>query len=556
MQVLDSPEVPRILPWSLLLLALLALAMVYLRNGIIYALYPYGLENGEALVLRFCQFLSEGKPVYAPLDSGPPFIGCNYPPLYLALVALLLKTGVPIFFAGRLISLLSIAGIAFCLVVLALRLGAHWIFSMVGGLLFFSVTWVNTLTPLARVDMLAVFLSIGGIVLLMPRNNSGAPQPSEIPKEDPLTFRELLGILLLALATFAKQTGVFSSAAYVLWVLGWKRRRLLRTILLLGGAGFLLHGGALLLTKGQYFKWVAIYSSGQYSADRLFAYLAFYFQHDWLEAVPSLLLVGIWMKRWFFPAEKKPKRWRIKRGSINPTKAIPALQALPFVYFLMAAASCVLTARSGSSFHYFLEVTALASAFSGLLLWELWLRFGRRRFGEIGLAVVSLLVLGAHVALHSGELLRWGALRGASAEFGDRMTQAALNGVSGPILAEELTYEVNEKKEPFLVNPFIYADMERRGLWDSAPVVSALEQGKFRALCFNSSLKEVEHLTLDRFGEKILRAAARQYPYELPIQYERFLYFRRMEDYQKAFERAQAEKARIEEEQQVFKIVR
>jgi len=556
MQVPDSPEAPRILPWSLLLLALLALAMVYLRNGIIYALYPYGLENGEALVLRFCQFLSEGKPVYAPLDSGPPFIGCNYPPLYLALVAFALKTGVPIFFAGRLVSLLSTVGIAFCLVVLALRLGAHWIFSVVGGLLFFSVSWVNTLTPLARVDMLAVFLSIGGVALLMPHGGSGAPQPSETPKEDPLTFRELLGILLLALATYAKQTGVFSSAAYVLWVLGWKRQRLLRTILLLGGAGLLLHGSVQLLTKGQYFKWVAIYSSGQYSADQMFTYLALYFQQNWLAVVPALLLAGIWMKGWFLSAEKNPKRWRIKGGSINPTKAIPALQALPFVYFSVAAVSCALTARSGSSFHYFLEVTALASAFSGLLLWELWTRFGKRRYGEIAMAVFSLLVLGAYVGLHSKELLRWGALRGASAEFGDRMTQAALNGVSGPILAEELTYEVNERREPFLVNPFIYGDLERRGLWDWAPVVSALEQGKFGALCFDSSLKRVGPFTLERFGEKVLRAAARQYPYELPIQRERFLYFRRIEDYQKAFERAQAEKARIEEEQQVFKIVR
>ena len=183
-----------------------------------YALitHPFELEHGEGIILRWSLMVAEGKSLYGPLSHNPPFVGCNYPPLFMLLTALPLKLTAASFLPGRLLGMIATVGIVLVIFGMIRRLGGDLLCAAFGALLYPLTLTVSALSMINRVDMLAVFLSTGGVYLLMPAggNTENDRAPGKI-----FSMRQTAGLVFLALGTFTKQTAVFASSAYFIWLL-------------------------------------------------------------------------------------------------------------------------------------------------------------------------------------------------------------------------------------------------------------------------------------------------------------------------------------------------
>ncbi|MBI5154161.1 glycosyltransferase family 39 protein [Candidatus Poribacteria bacterium] len=497
------------IPLVILILAESAVALVYLLSSFEKLTCPFALENGEGILVRFISWAGEGKSLYLPLGDKPPWLGCNYPPVFICVSALLSRfLGVSLL-APRLVSFVSTLAFAPICYGICRRLGVDRAHSAFGGLLCFFVPIVNEFTLLARVDMMATCLSLLGILLVMPRHGSDAA--------DQISVSEVAGMIVLALASFTKQTGIWSSVAYGIWVLAARRNRLPRMLAMLGGTGVVLHVGATVATGGDYFRWVVSYSSGQYDWNRFVVY--------WWE---------FWKRSWFLVlaiAAAAPGWWWFRRAL---TSAARGAHSLFVAYALVVLASCMLVARTGSSLHYFLELYPVLCclAAAGLFAATAGLPAGLLR----GLpALVMTALLASHVVVAKGAPLRVVDLHLKGPAPREMYITEIARAFTGPSIFEDPGFGVLAGHEPYFDNSFIYADLARRGMWSDAPVVADLESGRVTLVCLNSPAGQPNGLTIERYTPGILKAVAENYPHVLPVG-EVMCYFRTAEDRGRAYQ--------------------
>ena len=183
--------------------------------------YPYDLEWMEGGVLHGAQRVADGDGLYPPPSVD--FIPFLYTPLYPGLLAALgTITGIS-YQLGRAISILSLAGIAAVVVAQGRaavpRHPAAGLTGAVLGLGLFAAAYPFTggWYDLVRADTLAVLLITGGLYGLMRWGRAGRGVWGHA--------RVAAAGALLALAFFAKQTGVLYVAAGVpiILVLDWRR---------------------------------------------------------------------------------------------------------------------------------------------------------------------------------------------------------------------------------------------------------------------------------------------------------------------------------------------
>ncbi len=199
--------------FSIFHLALLASALfaaMYLFTALPRVFYPYDLDFIEDSMLMQSLRFAQGRPVYiAPTADFVPHV---YMPLYSWLGGLALRLAAPGFAPLRLLSLAATLGTAALLYYIAHReSGQHWLAFACAALYLGGYRISGFWYELARVDSLAVFLSLCGLALAIYHNGS--------------TTRLLLAAATLALAFFAKQTALaygFGLMPY-LWLSHGKR---------------------------------------------------------------------------------------------------------------------------------------------------------------------------------------------------------------------------------------------------------------------------------------------------------------------------------------------
>ena len=142
---------------------------------------PYTLNYGEGPLLDQAVRLSRGENIYQADLSMPPYTITNYPPLYvLAQVPFVQYFGAA-FWYGRLISLISIivAAIFLCLMVQAVT--KDWLAGIAAGLTLPTIPYIYYWSALARIDSLALALSMIGLCVITRayRLLKENPNPSE-----------------------------------------------------------------------------------------------------------------------------------------------------------------------------------------------------------------------------------------------------------------------------------------------------------------------------------------------------------------------------------------
>ena len=187
---------------------------------------PYTLNYGEGPLLDQAVRLARGENIYQADLSTPPYTITNYPPLYvLAQVPFVQQFGAA-FWYGRLISLISIALAALFLGLTVQAITQDGLAGLAAGLTLPAIPYIYYWSALARIDSLALALSLAGLWVIVRgyRRRWGL----------------ILAVLLLTAAAYTRQTYLLAAplAGFVyVWGRGerfgrWRSRVLLGCVVL------------------------------------------------------------------------------------------------------------------------------------------------------------------------------------------------------------------------------------------------------------------------------------------------------------------------------------
>ncbi len=268
--------------------------------------YPYDLEWMEGGLLHHAQRISDGQPLYAPPSIE--FIPYLYTPLYPAVLAMLGKVFGLGYTLGRVISVLSLVGIALIALVPAIRereqpRGPAWAGAFIAlGLFAATYPYVEGWFDLVRGDTLFLLMVTAGIAAL-----PGWARSEGLAGHG----RVAAGAALLALSFFCKQTGIFYVAfgGAIVAVVAWRRTATYVAVAGVIGLGFTALFDS--VTGGWFWIYVSkIHRAHDFDMHRFwssFGHILWHFPALTIVVVLALVIVLVtWRLTGELPARAKP----------------------------------------------------------------------------------------------------------------------------------------------------------------------------------------------------------------------------------------------------------
>lgn len=457
---------------TIVLFACLAAAAVLFGQHMVQAvLFRYPLDYGEAPLVDQALRLAAGANIYRPDLATPPYTVANYPPLYPLALALLVKLFGPSLIAGRLISIV-------CAVLTATLLGKivgvfsrDRIAAAVAGLIFLAFPFVLGWAKLARVDLLALALSLAGLYTLV---------------RWPGRRGVIGGGLLIVAAIYTRQSYALAAPlAGFIWLWTQNRRSAVGFAALVGGVSLVLFLALNTLTNGGFFFNVVTANANEFKLDNLA-----YWWRQLRSAAPILLVLGVAYLvlriRWAAP-QRSPRNVGIEasaglirheRDRLKPRFHVFTAWPLVAPYLLASALSALTIGKIGSNMNYLLELCTALSLVAGAAV--AWSR------GRSWLRPALLLAL----TLQTGLLMR-ASLRDPVAGLRWRVAQprsalAELEQIvavaDGPILADEFMGLLTLQNKPLYIQPFEITQLANAGLWNQAPLLADIRARAFPAI--------------------------------------------------------------------------
>lgn len=200
---------------------------------------PYGLEYGDGWNAYTSSWWGNGglSHIYPPRAQDLPFFSMAYTPIYYLVVGVFYPLTGPVFWVGRMVSLLSGLGtlLLFYLIVSRLTGGKWW--GLVAAVLFFMPPITRAWILWFKVEPLALFFSFLGLYLVI--RFSG-------------TRKVLWCVIPLLFAMFTKQTFVSAAVAVGLYLLVTNRKIFFQYMGLMVVGGVLAIVGLQLATNGSF----------------------------------------------------------------------------------------------------------------------------------------------------------------------------------------------------------------------------------------------------------------------------------------------------------------
>ena len=406
--------------------------------------HRYSLDYGEAPLVDHAMHLASGENIYRTDLSTPPYTISNYPPLYIALLAIGVKLfgAAGSFYFGRIISVVCMWAAGLFLMLIVYGSTRDRVAALSAGLVFLAFPFVVFWSPLLRIDMLALALSLGGLCLLI---------------WIPVSTRGLIGVaLLLVAAIYTRQSyGLAAPSAAFVWLLVRDCRQALRLALLVGGVGAVLFLILNTLTQGGFFFNIVTANVNEFKMDLL--------KHNWDQlrkaALIPLCIAGlslILIPRW------------------NP------LWGLAAPYLIGATLSAVTIGKVGSNVNYLLELCAAVGLAAGTVI-----AWSRAHLSFYGLRAVFLLLL----AFGVGRMVRatlqdfTGDLRerrAATCELGQ--LEVFVAETAGPILADEYMGMLTLQGRLLVIQPFEITQLALAGKWDQNLLLDQIKDKEFASI--------------------------------------------------------------------------
>jgi len=435
----DLPKLTMAVVTRVVLLALVAIGILCALYQLLALIHRYPLDYGEAPLVDQAMRLAHGQNIYRADLSMPPFTISNYPPLYVAVMAPFVALFGPSFLFGRLISVIGAWVCAACLGLIVWQVGRDRVAAVLSGLSFLAFPFVVSWSSLARIDLLALALSLAALAAL-------ARQPLD-------DRRMLIGALLLVAAIYTRQSYALAAPlAAFLWVLLQEDvRRAFGLAALVAGVGGGLFLALNTLTDGGFYFNIVTANANAWSADRLSWNL-----NRLTDAAPIFLGVAV------FSAALGARR--------------NALWAMSVPYLVGSFLSFLTVGKVGSNVNYALELCAALSLAAGSTV--AWARAQRTAWP--GLIAVALLgVQAVHLARITWHN-EWPQLRARrDAARSLQQLETIVIKADGPVLADEYMGLLTLQGRPLYIQPFEVTQLALEKKWDQRPVLRGIEEKQY-----------------------------------------------------------------------------
>ncbi len=424
---------------------------------------PYTLNYGEGPLLDQALRLSRGENIYQADLTTPPYTITNYPPLYvLAQVPFVEHFGAA-FWYGRLISLISILVAALFLGLTVQAITRDWIAGLAAGLTLPAIPYLFYWSALARIDSLALALSMAGLFVIVRgyRRRSGL----------------ILAVLLLTAAAYTRQTSLLAAplAGFVyVWGRG-ERFRALAFAVLLGCVVLGIFAIVLVDTQGGIFFHIITANVNALNPDLITHYvneLTINFP-ILLAAGAIYLIVGLIFGR---PAY----------GLIAP-------------YCVGALVVALTISKVGSDVNYLFELSAALCFAAGGVIAMLRRWFPLRAASLVILAAAVYMATSLTVSQYQ-PILR----RSAHPDTPVDKLVDLIRSSSEPIIADEQMGLLALNGKPILFQPFEMSQLALAGLWDQQPFLDALARGDYPIILLYQPSRNPQ-LRFERWTPEMLR---------------------------------------------------
>ena len=490
---------------ALALVAVVILAMAwhfaaYLGYALAAVRYPYELDYGEGIVWQQA-VLIPGERMYGDIARFP-FVVFHYPPLYHLVVRAVAALGVGFLAAGRGVSLassLAVGVLAAALAFRAVRDEAGRLASLAGatvaGLGVFCVWPVVVWSPLMRVDMLAIALSLLGVWC--------AARAAARPR---LLY---LAMVAFVLAVYAKQTCIAAPLATVPVMLSVAPSRTLRAVLF----GLLLAGTALAAltwaTHGGFLRHILLYNLNRYSLASAAGALRLVAWHLAFVALAVAALVAGWNRLAAGQAWTSVAAFRRNLAGSDGARCLAILT----LYLGLSTAMLATLGKSGGGVNYLIEWMCVLSVLVGTLV-ALIAQQELARVGSGELArprpVHAILVPVALIL----QVLILPSSRDLGASNPARMRElgqlvARIRDAKQAVLSDDMTLLMKAGKEvPW--EPAIFAELASTGRWDERRIVDMIAARRFAFVITQG--RSSTSLYDSRYTPAVSRAIEAAYP--------------------------------------------
>jgi hypothetical protein len=442
---------------------LLVAIVVFVIFGAYCLWFPFFIDYGEGPLCDQARRLLAGEPLYRADWSQPPFTVDNYPPVYPVLVAALARAShLSLLRAGRLVSLVASASAAAMLARLARRGYGERGAGRLAAALFLSHAYVLEWAIAARVDALALALSLVALVIVEARPRS--------------TAAAVTAAACAVLAAFTRQTYALAVPITCIYWL-WYQRRTSALVFAASALSMALASFVWLdhLTDGGFFLHVVRANWNEYRVARVGEAAARFA----MISAPAFALVAIaWRARW-------STAWR----------------RATWVYAMTAVVGALTVGKVGSWTNYLLEVAAALALLAAAA--------GPELARHVRPALSWLVVVQATWSFAMAGMLWREKL---AVGFHSRDDYAALaelvRAADGPVLADDAMVTIVQTGRAIAFQPFERRQLQREGLWNGAPVVDGLTRRRYRLVILGAPGTP---LCAERWGPEILDAVSHHY---------------------------------------------
>jgi hypothetical protein len=453
-------------------------ALGALSTQIEAVLFRYPLDYGEAPLVNQAMELNAGNSIYRQSILEPPYTIANYPPVYVGILALFEKAFGPVFWYGRLISVLSAIGSAVMLFLIVNSRSRNWKLALIPALVFFNIPYVIGWSMLARIDHLALFFALAGLFALF---NKKASQRI-------VDLNLIFGSVLLVLAIFTRQSYALAAPlAGFLYLLqkDWRRAAILTG--LVGGLSLILFALLNLLTNGGFYFNIVTANINPFGVERVVNNFK-----NFLDMAPFLFILSVFG---IILIIQKVDGW-------------PLLIGFAFGGFF----SAITIGKIGSNINYFLEFAAGLSLLVGFGLIVL-ARRSKKAWNALILCVFLSLVIWQGVRfIEKVQMDTRGTLdtrQEAIEELQDLELLVGQN-LEGPILADEYMGMIVLNDESLYLQPFEITQLAIGGLFEQEILLDQIKAETFSLILLQEDSWWV-HALQERWTPEMLETIRAHY---------------------------------------------
>ncbi|HOL49338.1 MAG TPA: glycosyltransferase family 39 protein [bacterium] len=438
-----------------------------LKHHISCIRFSYPIDYREGVVQYWVNSFVNKQPLYPEIQQFPPYVHNPYTPLYIVLTGFLDRL-IPehlVFLAGRLISFLCLILSCFLIFLIARRYGSSIAGFFAAGMFFCNPVAINY-GSIETVDMMALCLGLSGIYLAIRK------------KDSPGT---LSGILCAA-AILTKPVFVLPAISIFISMLYNKTVR--KSYFIMSFIGCLLLSFLILFLRNKsMFNHLVVLNMLPLSVIHFFTLFSV------VASKHVILFVLLFVFVFTYKDKKNPFYW----------------------YCVLSPIAIVFSAKIGAEANYFLEIIALSSIATGILLTTIDTSL---KHIALPVCIVQLFLflpfkpapvftrtygqeIPASLSTEPDKILK---------EAGDLITGEILS-CSDPILSEDIGWLVLCQRNVY-IEPYQFSQLAKHRRWDETFILDMIKEKQFNLIVMNAGSFEQDCVA---FTKNMLKAIKEHY---------------------------------------------